>query len=69
MRQELEIAMHIILWATLEEVFRKTITEKWHERMRKCIAHEGRYFEKENEIETEDEEETDDDDDDDDDDE
>ncbi len=33
--------------------------EKWPERMRKCTAHKGGYFEKENEIEMKNEEEID----------
>ncbi len=61
MREELETAVHTILRAIPEEQFLKTIIEKWPERMHKCSAHEGRYFEEENEIKMEDEEEIDDD--------
>ncbi len=60
MQQELETAVHTILRAIPEEEFRKIIMGKRPERICKCIAHKGCYFEKENEIEMEDEEEIDD---------
>ncbi len=40
-------AVHIFLSAILVEEFATMITEKWVERMQRCMAADERYFEKE----------------------
>ena len=49
-KTEIQNAIQNFFNSIPEEEFRKTMLDKWQERMKKCIRFDGRYFEKQKEV-------------------